>query len=106
WAFAPARTSGVYRAIGIANAFSTAGWDVTVLTAPQTLFSVEGVIDPSLIGQVAGDVQIVEVPFVSGVYSADVTSWSWAQARQPELWAAAHGCWFPEHGFGDWRPAL
>lgn len=106
WAFAPARTSGVYRAIGIANAFSAAGWDVTVLTAPQSLFTIEGVVDPSLTGQLAEGIDIVEVPFASGVYSADITAWSWAQARQPELWSATHGRRFPEHGFGDWRSAL
>ena len=106
WAFAPARTSGVYRAIGLANAFARQGWDVTVLTAPEHVFADEGVVDRSLSLQVDSGVGVEHVPFASGVYSTDISQWSWAQARHPELWAAMHGRRFPEHGFGDWRGAL
>ncbi|WP_400994012.1 glycosyltransferase [Agromyces sp. GXQ0307] len=106
WAFAPARTSGVYRAIGIANAFASAGWDVTVLTAPEKVFADEGIVDQSLSDLVADGVRILPVPFSSGVYSSDVAEWSWARARHPELWAGARSLRFPETGFGDWRRAL
>lgn len=106
WAFAPARTSGVYRAIGIANTFAAQGWDVTVLTASEETFSVEGATDVSLLAHVRSDIEVVRVPFASGVYSADVVRWSAARARHPELWSMTHGCAFPEIGFGDWRPIL
>lgn len=106
WAFAPARTSGVYRAIGIANAFAADGWDVTVLTAPESVFAMEGTIDRSLSAQVHERVRIIEVPFASGVYSSDIARWGWARARHAELWATVRGLRFPETGFGDWRPAL
>ncbi|HWK77240.1 glycosyl transferase [Microbacterium sp.] len=106
WAFAPARTSGVYRAIGLANAFSDAGWRVTVLTAPEKVFSDEGAVDTSLNATVADGIVVRRVPFLSSVYSTDISTWTRGQARQPELWAWWHGRRFPEHGFGDWRRAL
>lgn len=106
WAFAPARTSGVYRAIGIANAFAAEGWDVTVLTAPEKVFADEGVVDHSLSDQVADAVRVVPVPFASGVYSSDIAEWSWARARHAELWGGIRGLQFPEIGFGDWRRAI
>ncbi|WP_308493261.1 glycosyltransferase [Microbacterium terrisoli] len=106
WAFAPARTSGVYRAIGMANAFAGQGWDVTVLAADEAVFSVEGTVDSSLSGQVDSHIRVVRVPFTSGVYARDIGQWSRAQARHPELWGMGHGLPFPETGFGDWRPAL
>lgn len=106
WAFAPARTSGVYRAIGLANAFAARGWDVTVLTAPEKTFSDEGVVDRSLSAQVDDSVRLVHVPFSSGLYASDVAEWTRAQARFPELWGAVRGLPFPEAGFGDWRRAL
>lgn len=106
WAFAPARTSGVYRAIGIANAFARQGWRVTVLTAPEKVFADEGIIDRSLSAQVDNNVRVVAVPFASGVYSSDISEWSWGRARSPELWTGVRGLRFPENGFGDWRPEL
>lgn len=106
WAFPPARTSGVYRAIGLANAFAQQHWDVTVLTAPQEVFAAEGIVDPSLTEQVHDGVTIRPVPFASGVYSSDVSEWSWSRARHPELWSVVRGLRFPDPGFGDWRPAL
>ena len=106
WAFAPARTSGVYRAIGLANAFAGRGCDVTVLTADEKVFGAEGAIDRSLSRQVDEAVRIVRLPFVSGVYSADIAERSRTHARFPELWASVHGRSFPETGFGDWRPTL
>lgn len=106
WAFAPARTSGVYRAIGIANAFARQGWDVTVLTAPRRVFAAEGAVDLTLVQQVRDGVTILPVPFASGVYSSDISDWSWSRARHPELWSVVRGRRFPEFGYGDWRSAL
>lgn len=106
WGFAPGRTSGVYRAIGIANAFAQDGWSVTVLTAPEDIFRDEGVIDRSLSDLVDPRVRIETAPFSSGLYSVDVGRWSRGQARQPELWAWWHERRFPEHGFGSWRREL
>lgn len=106
WAFAPARTSGVYRAIGLANAFAEHDWDVTVLTAPRSVFASEGMVDDSLSAQVAACVRVVEVPFSSMAYSSDITSWGWMRARHPELWGLVRARRFPEPAFGDWRSAL
>lgn len=106
WAFAPARTSGVYRAIGLANAFAARGWDVTVLTAPEKIFSDEGIVDRSLSAQVDDSVRVVHVPFTSGLYANDVAEWTRSQARFPELWAASRGLAFPESGFGGWRRTI
>lgn len=106
WGFSPARTSGVYRAIGLANAFAEDGWRVTVLTAPEDVFRDEGAVDDSLREMVDPRIEVQNVPFYSGVYSVDVSRWSRAQARQPELWAWWHGRKFPEHGYGDWRREL
>lgn len=106
WAFAPARTSGVYRAMALADAFVRQGWHVTVLTAPRQLFAAEGMVDISLSAQVPEGVQVIEVPFASVLYSHDVSEWSRSRARHPELWATARSLRFPEPGFGDWRSAL
>lgn len=106
WAFAPARTSGVHRAIALAGSFTRHGWDVTVLTAPRSVFASEGMLDDSLIAQVPDSVRVVEVPFSSMAFSSDITSWGWARARHPELWGLVHSRRFPEPAFGDWRSEL
>lgn len=110
WAFPPARTSGVYRAVGIANAFAAAGWRVTVLCGPAHLFRDNLVVDESLVGSIHPAVRIVEVPLEHHELSTDIARWSRLRARQPEIWAktrlrkdASH---FPEPWFGSWAPAL
>lgn len=108
WAFPPARTSGVHRAAGLAKAFRAAGWDVTVLTAPQAVFESQAMTDTTVGG---GDgVHVREVPFSSPAYAIDVTRWPWLRARHPELWNVVRA-WqerraFPEPGFGLWRHEL
>jgi len=110
WAFPPARTSGVHRAVGLANAFVGAGWDVTVLAAPASTFASNAMVDPSMEAAVDERVRIERVPFLSQAYDNDVTAWSALRARQPELWngmrLARERRLFPEPGFGLWRPAL
>lgn len=110
WAFPPARTSGVHRAAGIANAFAQRGWDVTVLTTPVEVFASNGIVDPSLATLVDPRVRVERVPFASYLYDNDISSWSWQRARHPELWNGLRlrrerGV-FPEPGFGLWRPGL
>lgn len=110
WAFPPARTSGVYRAAGIADAFIRAGWDVTVLAGPAALFRANGVADETLLETVDPRVNVMEVPLEHHELSTDVTQWSRARARQPELWARRRlkrdQRAFPEPWYGSWAPAL
>lgn len=110
WAFPPARTSGVHRAVGIANAFADRGWDVTVLTTPVAVFAANGIVDPSLEGLVDRRVRVERVPFSSYHYDTDITDWSWWRARHPELWNGSRLSRerrvFPEPGFGLWKAAL
>ena len=110
WAFPPARTSGVYRAVGLANAFAAAGWRVTVLCGPAALFRENLVVDESLVATVDPGVRVVEVPLEHHELSNDIRQWSRLRARQPELWAKLRlrkdAAEFPEVWFGSWAPAL
>ncbi|MCR2824034.1 glycosyl transferase [Microbacterium sp. zg.Y909] len=110
WAFAPARTSGVYRAIGIANAFAAAHWKVTVLCAPARLFQDNLVSDESLLKGVHPAVRVREVPLEHPELSTDLGEWGRLRARFPELWAKLRlrrdRRGFPEAWYGSWAPAL
>lgn len=110
WAFPPARTSGVYRAAGIADAFVRAGWHVTVLTGPASLFDANEVVDQTLLETVDPRIDIVEVPLEHHELSTDIASWSRLRARQPEFWARRRlrrdQREFPEAWYGSWAPAL
>ncbi len=110
WAFPPARTSGVHRAVGLANAFAARGWDVTVLAAPADVFASNAMVDDSLAEAVDARVVVERVPFHSQAYDNDIAGWSRARARFPELWNGARLARerrvFPEPGFGLWRDEL
>lgn len=110
WAFPPARTSGVYRAAGIATAFCRAGWEVTVLCGPADLFISNDVADPTLLDSLESGIRIVEVPLEHHELSTDLTRRSWMRARHPEIWAKlrlkADRRSFPEAWYGSWAPAL
>lgn len=110
WAFPPARTSGVYRAAALAEAFLRDGWAVTVLTAPREVFASTGRSDPSLLTSVDPRVTVVEVPFRSAATDVDLGAWTRSRARTPELWNAVTTRRelrsFPESGFGSWRSGL
>jgi len=110
WAYPPARTSGVYRAAGIADAFARAGWEVTVLSGPADLFQRNEVFDTSLAAGLHPRIEVVEVPLEHHELSTDLTRWSWLRARHPELWARRRLRRdlraFPEAWYGSWAPAL
>lgn len=110
WAFPPARTSGVYRAAGIANAFAAAGWDVTVLCGPASLFRSNGIADESLLETLDDRIRVVEVPLEHHELSTDISGWSWLRARHPELWTKRRLMQdrrgFPEDWFGSWAAPL
>ena len=110
WAFPPARTSGVHRAVGIANAFAAEGWTVTVLAAPERTFTDNAMVDRSLLAAVDEGVTVERVPFSAQAYDNDVAAWSAVRARHPELWnglrLARERLLFPEPGFGLWRREL
>ncbi|WP_300267299.1 glycosyl transferase [Microbacterium sp.] len=110
WGFPPCRGSGVYRAWASANAFATAGWDVTVLTVPREVFTMSTGVDESLERTVHPSIKIVRVPFHSAAYENDLRTWSRFRAHAPELWnvidAKREQHSFPERTYGGWRPAL
>ncbi|UNK69726.1 glycosyltransferase [Microbacterium sp. H1-D42] len=110
WAFPPARTSGVYRAAGIANAFVRAGWHVTVLTGPAALFRANEVSDETLLETIDPRIDIIEVPLEHHELSTDITEWSRTRARQPEFWTRRRlrrdQREFPEAWYGSWAPPL
>lgn len=110
WAFPPARTSGVYRAAGIATAFRNAGWDVTVLCGPARLFIDNQVADPSLSDALAPGIEVQEIPLEHHELSTDLRRRSWLRARHPEIWAKRRlrrdRAQFPEVWYGSWAPAL
>lgn len=110
WGYPPCRGSGVYRAWATANAFARAGWRVTVITAPRETFLHTGGIDTSLEDSVDPSIRIVRVPFNDPRFTNDLRTWSGWRARNPELWAAAHGRFgtlsFPEPKYGAWRWGL
>lgn len=110
WSFPPSRAGGVYRALATVNAFADAGWDVTVLTVPRSIFIDSTGADLRLEDQVRAGVRVVrEEPNVPA-YQNDIGRWPWARSRHPELFKLAdlvrdyrH---FPEPNYGRWRPAL
>lgn len=110
WGFPPCRGSGVYRAWATANAFASAGWDVTVLTAPRETFTLYTGTDPSLERSVDPSVEIIRVPFHGARFDDDLRSWSRTRAAAPELWNVinARKEWrsFPERSYGGWRSGL
>lgn len=110
WGYPPSRGSGVYRAWATANAFAHAGWDVTVLTVPRSVFEMSTGVDLTLEAQVDPSIKIVRVPFHSGAFANDLSDWSRFRAHAPEMWNVIHA-WksqrsFPERAYGGWRPVL
>lgn len=110
WSFPPSRAGGVYRALATVNAFADAGWDVTVLTVPRSIFIDSTGADLRLEEQVRDGVSVVRVEPNVPAYQNDIGRWPWARARHPELFKLAdlrrdyrH---FPEPNYGRWRPAL
>jgi glycosyltransferase involved in cell wall biosynthesis len=62
--YPPSRASGVYRALATSQLFSSAGWDVTVVTADRHFLEDElGASDPSLEELVPEEVEVIRVPF-------------------------------------------
>lgn len=110
WGFPPARTSGVYRAVALAQALVRAGWDVTVLTAPREVFVRNGITDESLEATLDERIQIVRVPFSAASYDTDLLEWSRYRVRFPEFWQQRRNKQdinaFPEAEFGGWAVAL
>lgn len=110
WSFPPSRAGGVYRALATVNAFADAGWDVTVLTVPRSIFIDSTGADLRLEEQVRSGVRVVrEEPNVPA-YQNDILRWPWSRARHPELFKLAD-LWrdfrsFPEPNYGRWRPVL
>lgn len=110
WGFPPSRAGGVYRALATVNAFAERDWDVTVLTTARETFLDSTGGDVALERRIHPDVRVERLPVDTPAFSSDISAWSWARARHPELWVAAD--WrrdvirFPERAYGRWRPEL
>ncbi|GAB47075.1 glycosyl transferase [Mobilicoccus pelagius] len=110
WGFPPSRGGGVYRALATVNAFSRAGWDVTVLTADRETFEKYTGVDPSLEALVAPGIEVVRVPFSWPAMDTDLRSWSALRVWAPRQWRNRRVRLdqrdFPEKGYGPWRRPL
>ncbi len=110
WSFPPSRAGGVYRALATVNAFAAAGWDVTVLTVPESVFSGSTGTDQALLREVDDRVRLVRDEPNVPAFQNDIVRWPWLRARHPELFKLVdlrkdlpH---FPEPNYGRWRPRL
>lgn len=110
WSFPPSRAGGVYRALATVNAFAAAGWDVTVLTVRESVFSGSTGTDEALLREVDDRVRIIRDEPNVPAFQNDVARWPWLRARHPELFKLVdlrrdlpH---FPEPNYGRWRPRL
>ncbi|XRD70673.1 glycosyl transferase [Microbacterium esteraromaticum] len=110
WSFPPSRAGGVYRALATVNAFVDAGWDVTVLTVPRSIFVDSTGADFRLEEQVRPGVVVVRDEPNVPAYQNDIGRWPWSRARHTELFKLADlrrdFLHFPEPNYGRWRPSL
>lgn len=110
WSFPPSRAGGVYRALATVNAFASAGWDVTVLTVPESVFSGSTGTDAALLREVDNRVRIVRDEPDVPAFQNDITRWRWLRARHPELYKLIDLRRdlprFPEPNYGRWRKRL
>ncbi|MFP5333961.1 MAG: glycosyltransferase [Actinomycetes bacterium] len=110
WGFPPSRGGGVFRALATANAFQSAGWDVTVLTADRAVFLEYTGADEALEERVHPDIRIVRVPFRWSAQETDVSRYSLLRAASPAIWSRMRTrldrLHFPEVAYGPWRPAI
>ena len=84
--YPPSRASGVYRAIGITEAFAEAGWKTTVLTVDTDYLQDEvGSVDESLMDMIPQDVSIVRVPHASWTAPEHLRNVGWIAAHFPQL---------------------
>lgn len=86
WSFPPSRAGGVYRALATVNAFAAAGWDVTVLTVPRSVWVESTGADADLEERVAPGVEIIRVPTDVPAFQNDIALWPRGRGRHPELW--------------------
>ena len=84
--FPPTRASGVYRARAIANHFTSAGWDVTVITPPREFFrdyldSYDATLEPT----VDPRVRIERVPFYGWHWEPDLRRYGMLRGNFPAV---------------------
>ncbi len=111
WAFPPARTAGVYRALATANAFAELGWDVTVLQASPDAIAPLRPLDTSLAGYRHEHVRTQYVPFTWSLRDPNVRTFTLARVlRGPAKYNAKRARrdeeMFPETNYGQWRVPL
>jgi glycosyltransferase involved in cell wall biosynthesis len=108
--FPPTRASGVYRARAIANHFTSAGWDVTVITPPREFFrdyldSYDATLEPT----VDPRVRVERVPFNGWHWEPNLRRYGVLRGNFPTL-AAKWRRWseellFPEL-YAPWIPKV
>lgn len=110
WGFPPSRGAGVYRALATANAFSEAGWKVTVLTATREVFEYQTGTDTALERLIDPDINVVRADFDWIRGEPDISKWSKARLASNLLWTFLRGkkdlLSFPEPVYGAWKKPL
>ncbi|MQM28473.1 glycosyltransferase [Glycomyces albidus] len=99
--FPPSRASGVYRARATANYFAEAGWDVTVLRAPDRFFTdVVGSLDESLVATVDPRIATVQPHLDFFPWEQDVRRFGAFRGNFPFLAKRVHA-WKQRFKFPD-----
>lgn len=109
WGFPPARSSGVHRAVGLANSFVRHGCRVTVLAADEAFFDLVTGSDHSLIERVDPSVTIQRIPFPLGVFDPVINRWPPERLERPRRWrkeAVSSGAGPLPGPHWRWRPRL
>ncbi len=85
--FPPSRSSGVYRALAMANHFATHGWDVTVATLPEEFFEqVSPPRDDGLLAAVHPGVRVLRVPMPTQHLERDIRRLRGLRADFPTIY--------------------
>lgn len=100
----------MYRVLATANAFSRAGWEVTVLTATRETFARLTGSDPDAERHIDSRINVVRIPFDSRRGEANLRKWSRFRLLSPLLWNYLHltrsRITFPESSYGNWKAPL
>ncbi|GAB3229755.1 hypothetical protein GCM10027447_23350 [Glycomyces halotolerans] len=84
--FPPSRASGVYRARATANHFTAAGWDVTVMRAPDRFYrEVTGSTDDALTDGLDPAIEVVPRPMDFFAWETDVSRYGRFRGNAPVL---------------------
>jgi glycosyltransferase involved in cell wall biosynthesis len=100
----------VFRALATANAFATAGWDVTVLTIDRRTVQIQYGSDDALEKHVDSRVVVHRLKFPEPLRELDLSRWPRGRVVSDVAWSSAalraSRLDFPENVYGAWRRHL